>query len=65
MEHIAMAIDAPHSTAKRYFDLLEQHGYVTQHHAEQCRILDLSNTTRQEIKLVLRQMSQAISSNGC
>lgn len=65
MEHLAMAIDAPQSTARRYFDLLEQHGYITQHYAEQCRILDLSNATRHEIKLVLRQMSHAISSSGC
>ena len=64
MEHIAMAIDTPQSTANRYFDLLEQHGYVSQHNAEQCRMLDLSNTTRHEIKLILRQMSHAISSGG-
>lgn len=63
-ERIAVAIDTPQSTANRMFDLLEQHGYVSQQHIEQNNVLELSNSARHKIELMLRQMSAAIPTAG-
>ena len=58
MAAIAAAIALPTALAKRYFDLLEQYGYVEQSKSEMGFILGLTSNRLSEFETLLAGMDQ-------
>ena len=65
VSEIAQSLNLPSNVALRYFDLLQQQGYLRQHLTNGIDMIEIPHPARLQLEELLKKMAHSDSSDGC